>query len=118
MAIVDTLKGEDMSRLIVGFLLVFSCFLAFLRGLRKMDVKKKLLYCASASHGVLRIRTRLKAHQCKFSRERKKVTAEAIYGIFSQLTCQLHIRRGGARGKKYEQSHGLSAVFEHSGRGI
>lgn len=50
MAIVDTLKGEDMSRLIVGFLLVFSCFLAFLRGLRKLDVKKKLLYCASASH--------------------------------------------------------------------
>ena len=38
MAIVDTLKGEDMSRLIVGFLLVFSCFLAFWRGLRKMDV--------------------------------------------------------------------------------
>lgn len=54
MAIVDTLKGEDMSRLIVGFLLVFSCFLAFLRGLRKMDVsiRKKSYSIAPQPHMV------------------------------------------------------------------
>lgn len=37
MAIVETLKGEDMVRLIVGFLRIY-CFFAFLRGLRRMEV--------------------------------------------------------------------------------